>query len=430
MNNNIDRITKGLAEACKECMTVAVNDTSARKEVIRGGGSSGGIMTRLLMPRPINQIRISEDALKLCLEKGVVPYDYFILTQHQLRRKYNYFFGSNEKEIDKCHAIGHYVTGDHNVPNKELLKQMLELCEENPDADVSEYRELLNQQSYDLITLEENEKLNEKGLKARGSKRMRDACCSPKIEFTDLWLTPQTVIDNFFEVSGLNRSECLDPCASDGRWLKGEGYSYDILPMAKHVIKKDFLTFEKDELPEGVKTIVGNLPFSLLDDFVNKALELTEDCYFLVNGDTIFKHFPKNIEHIYIFSGLEGNQKDNRSRCEFDVPFLIKSALWCCIVHITREKQPSWNIESNISNEEKRDGKHIALGKNVFISSDVPVDENPRITRIPVKSSIDYKGGKKIKTEDGEVIDLKDMSKYLNTEDKTTLEENKDDETN
>lgn len=75
MNNNIDRITKGLAEACKECMAVAANDKSAGHEVMRGGGSSGGIMTRLLMPRPINQIRISEDALKLCLEKGVKPYD-------------------------------------------------------------------------------------------------------------------------------------------------------------------------------------------------------------------------------------------------------------------------------------------------------------------------------------------------------------------
>ena len=83
LNNNIDRITKGLAEACKECITVAVNDKSAKKEVMRGGGSSGGIMTRLLIPRPITQIRISEDALKLCLWHDVKPYDYFILTQSQ-----------------------------------------------------------------------------------------------------------------------------------------------------------------------------------------------------------------------------------------------------------------------------------------------------------------------------------------------------------
>lgn len=411
MNNNINRITKGLAEACKECIKVAYNDPSAKKEILRGGGGNGGIMTKLLMPRPIENIRISEDALNLCLEKGVVPFDYFILTPSQLKKKYGNFFGSNAKTLEACHAVGHYLTGDHNIPNKAVLEKMFELCENDPNAELSEYRNILNQQSYDLITLEENQKLNDKNLKSSGSKITRDNCCSPKIEFTDLWLTPKDVIDNFFELSGLNRDECLDPCASDGRWLDGKGYSMDILPMKKNVVKQDFLTFKKSDLPDGIKTIVGNLPFSLLDDFVYKALELTEDCYFLVNGDTIFKHFPDNIEHIYIFSGLEGNQKDNRSRCEFDVPFLMKSALWCCIVHITRKKQPRWVIESDLSNDEKRDGYHVALGKNVFIKSEVEIDKNPRITRIPVKSSIIWKGGKKI-ISDGEVIDLKNFS-YL-----------------
>ena len=37
MNNNIDRITKGLAEACKECISCAYNDPSAKKEIMRGG---------------------------------------------------------------------------------------------------------------------------------------------------------------------------------------------------------------------------------------------------------------------------------------------------------------------------------------------------------------------------------------------------------
>ena len=409
MNNNIDRINKGLAEACKECISVAYNDPSAKHEILRGGGSSGGIMTRLLIPRPISKIRISQDALNICLEKGVVAFDYFILTQNQLRKKYKNFFMSNEKTIEKCHQVGQFLTGDHNIPNKAMLEKMFEVCENNPEADVSKYREILNEQSYDLITLEENEKINNAGLKASGSKILRDNCCSQKIEFVDLWLTPQDVIDKFFELTKLDKNECLDPCASDGRWLDGKGYSIDILPMKKHVVKKDFLTMTKDELPKNVKTIVGNIPFCLLDEFVAKALELCEDCYFLVSGDTILKHFPNNIEHIYIFSGLEGNQKDNRSRCEFDVPFLIKSALWCCIVHITRKSQPKWIIESNLSNDERRDGFHIALGKNTFIKSDVEVDKNPRISRIPVKSDIIWKGGKKV-IIDGEVIDLKNFS--------------------
>ncbi len=410
MNNNIDRITRGLAQACRECIIVAYNDSSAKKEILRGGGSNGGIMTKLLMPRPISKMRISEDALKLCLEHNVVPFDYFINTSAQVQKKYGKFFSSNAKTIEEAHNIGQYLTADHNIPNRAMLQKMFELCENDPSADVSEYREILNQQSIDLITLEENKVLNDRDLKDNGSKLTRDRCCSPKIDFVDLWLTPHDVIESFFQLSGLDRSECFDPCASDDRWLNGQGYSIDILPMKKNVHKMDFLLFDKKDLPDGIKTIVGNIPFSLMDEFVYKALELTDDCYFLVNGDTILKHFPENIEHIYIFSGLEGNQRDNRSRCEFDVPFLMKSALWCCIVHITRKKQPRWKVESDISNEEKRDGFHIALGKNTFIKSEVEVDNNPRITRIPVKSSIMWKGGKKIKTPEGEIIDLKFFS--------------------
>jgi len=411
VNNNIDRITKGLAEACRECITVAYNDPSAKKEILRGGGGSGGIMTRLLMPRPISNLRISEDALNICLEKNVAPFEYFILTPQQLRKKYGHFFSSNEKSIESAHKVGQYLTADHNVPNKVVLEEMFDLCESNPYASVEQYRDILNQQSYDLITLEENQRINDNGYRSCGTKEIRDSFCSKKIEFTDLWLTPKDVIESFFELSGLNRNECLDPCACDGRWLGDKGLSMDILPMAKNVRKQDYLTFSKNDLPSNIKTVVGNLPFSLLDEFVNKSLELVDDCYFLVNGDTILKHFPENIEHIYIFSGLEGNQRDNRSRCEFDVPFLIKSALWCCIVHITKQKQPSWTVESNISNEEKRDGFHVALGKNVFIKSEVEIDKNSRITRIPVTSSIIWKGGKKIISE-GEIIDLKNFT-YL-----------------
>ena len=411
MNNNINRITKGLAEACRECIIVAYNDPSAKKEILRGGGSSGGIMTRLLMPRPINNIRISEDALKICLDKGVLAYDFFILTASQLRKKYGNFFASNEKTIEKSHKIGHFLTADHNIPNKAMLEKMFEMCENDPTSDVNDYKEILNEQSYDLITLEENEKMNKSGMKSCGSKIIRDSYCSKKIEFVDLWLTPHDVIDNFFKLSKLNRDECLDPCASDGRWLGRKGKSIDILPMVNYVEKKDFLTLTKEELPKKIKYIVGNLPFCLLDEFVNKSLSLVDECYFLVSGDTIFKHFPDQIKHIWIFSGLEGNQKDNRSRCEFDVPFLIKSALWCCIVCITKQKQEKWDIESNISNDEKRDGFHIALGKNTFIKSNVKIDENTRITRIPVTSSINWKGGKKI-IIDGEVIDLKNFSNF------------------
>lgn len=358
------------------------------------------------MPRPIEKIRISQDALDICLKNNVLAYDFFILTDNQLRKKYKNFFKSNEKDLKKQHSIGHYLTGDHNIPNKAMLEKMFDLYSENSDVDVSEFRKILNQQSYDLITLEENKKIDDAGYKSSGSKILRDNLCSPKIEFIDLWLTPKYVINSFFELSGLNKNDCLDPCASDGRWLGNEGMSIDILPMTNFVKQMDFLKLTKKDIPKNIKYIVGNPPFSLLDEFVEKSLELVDECFFLVNGDTIFKHFPNNIKHIFIFSGLEGNQKDNRSRCEFDVPFLIKSALWCCIVHITKNKQKLWKIEHDISNEEKRDGNHIALGRNTFINCDKKVDDEPRVSRIFVKSEIKWKNGKKI-IVDGEEIDLK-----------------------
>lgn len=86
-----------------------------------------------------------------------------------------------------------------------MLENMFELCENNSMSDVSEYRKILNEQSYDLITLEENEAINNAGLKSSGTKRIRDALCSEKIEIVDLWLTPQYVIDEFFKQSGLKK---------------------------------------------------------------------------------------------------------------------------------------------------------------------------------------------------------------------------------
>lgn len=416
MNNNIDRITKTTATTCKVYVQIAQEDPSAAHYITKGGGSSGGPITKELMKRPIKSTRISEDALNLCLEHGVKPYEYFTLPENIRRKKYNNFFSSNFKDINKSHEIGHFLIGDHNIPNRCLIDKMMEIDNNKlSEDDVTPYIKLLNEQSYDLITLEEDKRINEAGLKFAGTKEQRDALCSKKYEFKDLWLTPQSVIDDFFELTKLDKNTCLDPCAADGRWLGDKGYSIDILPMSKDVHKQDFLTLTKEDIPSNIKTIVGNLPFSLLDKFVNKAFELYDDCYFLVNGDTIFKHFPKNIEHLYIFSGLEGNQKDNRSRCEFDVPHLCKSQLWCCIVHLTKKEQPDWIIEKNLSNDEKRDGYHIALGQNVYIKSDVLIDDNPKVSRIKVKSSIKYKNGKKIDF-DGELVDAKNLTLFSNSD--------------
>lgn len=397
MNNNIERITKQIAEQCKNIISAVCKGNKTKDNILYDSRIKK--LISLLNRRPLKKIRVSQDVLNYCLENNILVFDYFILDKKELEQKYKKFYTNN------------YVVIDHNITDTAVLIKMINLYKNNYNANVLLYKDILNEQSCDLITINEYNNINNAGFALTGTKEQRDCCCSKKIEILDLWLTPINVINKFFDITKLNKSECMDSCACDDRWLNGNGYSIDILPMTKNVIQKDFLTITKNDVPKNIKTIIGNLPFSLLNKFVTKALELVGDCYFLVNGDTIFKHFPDNIEHIYIFSGLEGNQKDNRSRCEFDVPFLIKSALWCCIVHITKENQKQWTIEKNIDNVTKKDGYHIALGKNVFIKSDVLVSENKRITKIPVTSSIDYKGGKKIiKPNGGGIIDLKNFN--------------------
>lgn len=310
-----------------------------------------------------------------------------------LKGKYGKFFSSNFKTIEGCHNTGHFITLDHNIPNTVMLKQIWNLTKEKNDSGreirTEDIITILNRQSLDFITIEENQKLKIAGLNAAGTKEERDAVCSQKIQLKDIWLTPQHIIDQFFETSNLKKKKCFDPCAFDGRWLNDEGFSSDILPMNNNVIEQDFLKLEK--MPNNTKYIIGNIPFSLTKEFVEKSFDLSGEAYFLVNGDTIMNKYNGHIKRIWIINGIEGNQKDYRSRCEFDTIILKKSALWCCIVHLTKEKQEKFIIEGDIDNQTKRDGYHIALGRNTYIKSPVLVEENERIIRLQTRGTINYR---------------------------------------
>lgn len=392
MNNTAKRMTRGIANYIKEMIITAIEDPAQASEIIRGGGNNGGPISRALTNRIIENIRISRNALKLCVDHNVFLYDYFFFGRDNknLKDKYENFFSSNKKSIEESHKIGHYITADHNIPNKCIIDKLYEMAEENiEDFTEEKIIKILNSQSLDFITVEENQLLQDNGFKFSGTKEERDALCSEKINLTDIWLTPEHIIEQFFQSSGLNRKECLDPCACDGRWLKGEGISGDILPMNGFVVEQNFL--EANSLPESIKHIVGNIPFSLTKEFVEKAFELRGEAYFLVNGDTVMNAYNGHIKHLWIINGVEGNQKDFRSRCEFETVVLKKSALWCCIVHLTKEEQEKFLIEKDITNEQKRDGFHIALGRNTYIKSLVPVEENEKITRLQTKGTIKYK---------------------------------------
>lgn len=395
MNNNAKRLTRAIAENIREAMLIGIEDPSALKEIMRGGGSNGGILTKILMSRQIENIRISTNAFKICREKNVNIIDFFLLGRDNatLKGKYGKFFSSNFKTIEGCHNTGHFITLDHNIPNTVMLKQIWNLTKEKNDSGreirTEDIITILNRQSLDFITIEENQKLKIAGLNAAGTKEERDAVCSQKIQLKDIWLTPQHIIDQFFETSNLKKKKCFDPCAFDGRWLNDEGFSSDILPMNNNVIEQDFLKLEK--MPNNTKYIIGNIPFSLTKEFVEKSFDLSGEAYFLVNGDTIMNKYNGHIKRIWIINGIEGNQKDYRSRCEFDTIILKKSALWCCIVHLTKEKQEKFIIEGDIDNQTKRDGYHIALGRNTYIKSPVLVEENERIIRLQTRGTINYR---------------------------------------
>lgn len=390
MNNNIKRLTRITAENIYEIIKIAIEDPSSEKEILKGGG----LLTKLLMTKPVETNRISKDAFKLCRKNNVNIIDYFLLGRDSiaLKRKYGNFFSSNKKTIEGCKEVGHFITFDHNIPNKMMINEIFKIIkryyDRNKEFCVKKIISLLNKQSIDIITIEENQKLKEYGLNHSGTKEERDALCSPKIKLNDIWLTPKHIINQFFETSKLNKNKCFDPCASDGRWLDNVGYSSDILPMNNKVEEKDFLIFEK--MPNNTKYIVGNIPFSLTKEFVEKAFELIGEAYFLVNGDTIMNYYNGHINKIWIINGVEGNQKDYRSKCEFETIVLKKSGLWCCIVHLTKEKQEKFIIEKDISNEEKRDGYHIALGRNTYIKSKVLIEENKRIIRLKTEGTICY----------------------------------------
>jgi len=406
MNNSAKRITRGVAYSLYESICAAIEDPSTAKEIMRGGGSNGGVLTKNLMPRQIENIRISADAFKLCRERNVNIVDYFLWGRdsQKLKKRYGNFFSSNKKTVEGCHAVGHYVTFDHNIPNQAINEEIFKIVEkyykENAFWDnvispkekeyiVKKIITILNKQSLDMITIEEDKKLNNQGFKSNGTKEQRDKITSKKINLKDIWLTSPKIIDQFWETSGLDKDKCLDPCASDGRWLLGKGISSDILPMSNSVKEEDFL--EMKTLPEGIEHIIGNIPFSLTKEFVEKSFELTGEAFFLVNGDTIMNHYNGHIKKLWIINGIEGDQKDYRSRCEFETIILKKSALWCCIVQLTKEKQEKFVIEKDISNKEKRDGFHVALGRNTYIKSSVEVEKNERIIRLKTKGTIRYR---------------------------------------
>jgi hypothetical protein len=102
----------------------------------------------------------------------------------------------------------------------------------------------------------------------------------PVVLPADVVYTPRLIsqrIIQFLQPKGF----CLDPC-------KGDGAFYDYLPSAKDYceIKEglDFLNYKTN-----VDWIIGNPPYSIFKDFLEKSFEIANNVSFLVPTNKIFQ---------------------------------------------------------------------------------------------------------------------------------------------
>lgn len=154
-----------------------------------------------------------------------------------------------------------------------------------------------------------------------------------------LYYTPHTIIYKIIDNLLLNfpylrEIKWIDPCAADGRWsdiakkFNIEVLNFDIVPLRKDVIQKDFLNDDYSEFKNYF--FIGNPPYKLLEKFVNKALSLSNECYFLGSGNKICKKLSNNVKLLHRFEGYEGKQKDLRSKCIFKDTNNKEVMIWTC----------------------------------------------------------------------------------------------------
>lgn len=284
--------------------------------------------------RPL-PIRISQNAINILIEENLTIFD----VVHSENTNQRYYKDHNPTDE---FVVSEYITGS---------------------------TEHFHNQCLDIITIEEKKKIASLNM---SSAIERDSLCSPKISVTDLYGTDRSVISQFWASSQINQNECYDPCAFDGRW--GCGANSDIIPMSKNVENYNF--FDVKSLPPGTKYIVCNCPFSLFKQWIDHCLELTTDAYVMCNGDVAIANFNGHIKEFWTITGCDGNQKDGRSKCEFDVTSpAIKSTIWSCIAHFTRDEMPKFTVYNGMTKEMRSSKKFISIGQKLVIDRDERIHE-------------------------------------------------------
>lgn len=179
----------------------------------------------------------------------------------------------------------------------------------------------------------------------------------------ELYFTPINTIEKIVKSlitlkPELKEKTWVDPCAGDGRWeqvINGFGikcYSFDIKPLTSFVTKRDFL---EDNFNEFKKIFfIGNPPFSLLTDFIGKALYLTDSCYFLGGSQIITNFLSSKVSLLHRFEGYDGNQKDLRSKLVFNDTLNKQLEIWCCGAIFNKRFHKNFKMEKEKSSNNFR----------------------------------------------------------------------------
>jgi len=102
-------------------------------------------------------------------------------------------------------------------------------------------------------------------------------------EVNDFYATPPEEVCNILQYEKVNDT-ILEPCCGMGHMAKGIlKYNADIKIIATDLIERGYgesgLDFLSNNYPytKDIKTIIMNPPFKLIEEFVNKALEIAEE---------------------------------------------------------------------------------------------------------------------------------------------------------
>lgn len=130
------------------------------------------------------------------------------------------------------------------------------------------------------------------------------------VVMTPIKIAQQTI--SFYDIPA--GSMILDPC-------RGEGAFYDNYPTecekdwCEIVEGRDFLDYEGH-----VDWIITNPPYSIFDDFLNKALDVSDNVVFLVPLSKMVSSF-RRIRRVFEYGGIVSIDLISASKCGFPFGF-------------------------------------------------------------------------------------------------------------